>query len=137
MLVELVERRMVEDISKYLGKFTGSRMEPPSFIVTPEELLSYIHLPVGARTEPLKSVTWGMSMRGHKRGIIAGEGDDSTAPDGANAKLVRLAEVPKTEELLQEGEIQPLAQLSSNTENFRNNLQQQEGRYFTFFRRNG
>ena len=47
MLLELIDRRMVEDISEYLSRYTGSRLEPPSFIVTPEELKSYIHLPVG------------------------------------------------------------------------------------------
>ena len=54
MLLELVDRRMVVDISEYFDRYTGSRMEPPSFLVTPEELQSYIHLPAGEVAESLQ-----------------------------------------------------------------------------------
>jgi hypothetical protein len=53
MLIELVDRRMVQDISKYLDCYTRSRPEPPSFIVTPEELQSHVHLPAGETDVPL------------------------------------------------------------------------------------
>ena len=39
MLLELVDRRMVVDIAEYFDRYTRSRMEPPSFLVTPEELI--------------------------------------------------------------------------------------------------
>ena len=37
MLAELVERRMVEDVSSYIMSYASSRLEPPSFLVTQEE----------------------------------------------------------------------------------------------------
>jgi hypothetical protein len=51
ILLELVDRRMVVDISKYFDRYTRSRLEPPSFLVTPEELQSYVHLPAGENTQ--------------------------------------------------------------------------------------
>jgi len=69
MLLELVDRRMVEDISEYLSRYTGSRLEPPSFMVTPEELRSYIHLPAGEGVkESLHSLKWGDTEEGIRQG---------------------------------------------------------------------
>jgi hypothetical protein len=39
ILIELVERRMVEDISEYLMRYAGSRLEPPSFLISASSLL--------------------------------------------------------------------------------------------------
>lgn len=61
MLVELVERRMVTDIGRYMAKYGGVRHESPSFIVTPEEFPSYIHLPAPPSASALSSVTWGLT----------------------------------------------------------------------------
>jgi len=63
VLLELVDRRMVEDISKYLDGYTKSRLEPPSFMVTPEELQSYVHLPAGETAMSLSSLDGGTSTR--------------------------------------------------------------------------
>ena len=38
MLVELVERRMVEDVSPYIMSYSRSRLESPSFLLTQEEI---------------------------------------------------------------------------------------------------
>ena len=64
MLLELVDRRMVADISEYLDRYTRSRLEPPSFLVTPEELQSYVHLPAGELAASLRSLEGGTSTRG-------------------------------------------------------------------------
>jgi hypothetical protein len=115
MLLELVDRRMVEDISEYLDGYTKSRVEPPSFIVTPEELPSYVHLPAGERVGSLASLTWGAFTRGLTRGRVAGEKGSSGARDDITTSLVRLARVPKIEKVLEDSEVQPLAHLASGT----------------------
>jgi hypothetical protein len=115
MLLELVHRRMVEDISKYLDGYTGSRLEPPSFIVTPEELQSYVHLPAGERTESLCSLTWGTLARGFTRGKIVGQKGNSGAQDTVTTTLVRLTKIPKVEETLEDSAVQPLTHLASTT----------------------
>jgi hypothetical protein len=115
MLLELVDRRMVEDISEYLDSYTKSRVEPPSFIVTPEELPSYVHLPAGERAGSLASLTWGTFTRGLTRGRVAGEKGSSGARDDITTTLVRLARVPKIEKVLEDSEVQSLAHLASST----------------------
>jgi hypothetical protein len=120
MLPELVNRRMVEDISKYLDDYTKSRVEPPSIIVTPEELVSYVHLPAGERVDSLTSMTWGTSARGLTRGKMNdGEAGDETGKQDDKPRvtgtIVKLSRVPKIEKVLIESEIQPLAHLASNT----------------------
>lgn len=47
VLLELVRRRFVTDISWYFRKYSGSRMEPPSLILAAEDLGNYVHLPLG------------------------------------------------------------------------------------------
>jgi hypothetical protein len=112
MLLELVNRRMVEDISKYLDGYTKSRLEPPSFIVTPEELKLYTHLPTGERTESLRSVIWGTPTRAFTPGRID-VGAENREDNGAPARLVRLAKIPKYEKILEDVSVQPLDHLAS------------------------
>jgi hypothetical protein len=56
VLLELVRRRFVTDISWYLRKYSGSRMESPSLILAAEDLGNYVHLPVGNITDHLSSL---------------------------------------------------------------------------------
>jgi hypothetical protein len=56
VLLELVRRRFVTDISWYFRKYSGSRMESPSLILVAEDLGNYVHLPVGNITEHLSSL---------------------------------------------------------------------------------
>ena len=112
MLLELVERRMVEDISKYLGGYTRSRLEPPSFIVTPEELQSYVHLPAGETAMSLSSLAGGTSTRGFTPAAV--DGEDANLGE-VSSSLVRLMAVPKMEKALEDGSVQPLAHLASST----------------------
>jgi hypothetical protein len=115
MLLELVDRRMVEDISKYLDGYTKSRLEPPSFIVTPEELQSYVHLPAGETASSLPSLEGGTSTRAFILANIAGEKTISSGGDEISSKLVRLVKVPKNEKTLEDASVQPLAHLAAST----------------------
>jgi hypothetical protein len=117
MLLELIDRRMVEDISEYLSRYTGSRLEPPSFIVTPQELMSYIHLPAGEEAESLlHSVRWGPSKKAFGKGQLGRQQPAySGGPPTVPGELVRIAEVPRTKEILDDSEILPFSHLSSPT----------------------
>jgi len=101
MLLELVDRRMVEDISEYLRRYTGSRLEPPSFIVTPEELMSFIQLPAGEEAQSaLKSVNWGPSKKAFGKGQIGGkEAAYSGGPPVVPAALLKIAQIPRTKDV--------------------------------------
>lgn len=114
MLLELVDRRMVEDISRYLDSYTGSRVEPPSFLLTPEELPCYVHLPAGNRVGSLNSLSWGTFGRGLILGNVTGEGQ-AKSRDDIDTNLVRLLKVPKIEKPLEERDTEPLAHLASTT----------------------
>jgi hypothetical protein len=112
MLLELVDRRMVQDISKYLDSYTKSRLEPPSFIVTPEELQSYVHLPAGETAMSLSSLGGGTSTRGFTLASVDGE---EANRGEVSSSLVRLVAVPKMEKALEDSSVQPLAHLASST----------------------
>ena len=56
VLLELVRRRFVTDISCYFRRYSGSRMEPPSLILAAEDLGNYVHLPIGNVTNHLSSL---------------------------------------------------------------------------------
>ena len=56
VLLELVRRRFVTDISWYFRKYSGSRMEPPTLILAAEDLGNYVHLPLGNITQHLSSL---------------------------------------------------------------------------------
>jgi hypothetical protein len=115
MLIELVDRRMVADISDYFDRYTKSRLEPPSFLVTPEELQSYIHLPTGEVAASLHSLQGGTSNRPFAKGNVADEETNSTEGGSISSKLVMLTKVPKNEEALEDTSVQPLAHLAAPT----------------------
>jgi len=112
MLLELVDRRMVKDISKYLDGYTKSRLEPPSFIVTPDELQTYVHLPAGETAMSLSSLGGGTSTRGFALASV--DGEEANRGD-VSSSLVRLEAVPKMEKVLEDSAVQPLAHLASPT----------------------
>jgi hypothetical protein len=115
MLLELVDRRMVVDMSEYFDRYTRSRLEPPSFIVTPEELQSYVHLPAGETAASLRSLEGGTSTRAFILARIAGEKAASGSGDGSSSELVRLVKVPKNEKILEDASVQPLMHLAAAT----------------------
>jgi hypothetical protein len=116
MLLELVNRKMVEDISEYLDRYTKSRLEPPSFIVTPEELRSYIHLPAGERIASLRSVNWETSKREFSKGKVGGgDPEYSGGPPEVPATVVRIAKVPSTKKVLDDSIVQPFDHIASTT----------------------
>jgi hypothetical protein len=114
MLLELVDRRMVVDLSRYLQGFTRSRIEPPSFIVTPNELQSFVHLPAGEVIKSLHSFESGTSMRNYDQGTTDKEKPkerDVPVP----SMLVRLVAVPEMAAVLEDKSIQPLEHLASTS----------------------
>ena len=113
MLLELVDRRMVADISEYFERYTRSRMEPPSFLVTPEGLQSYLHLPVGELAQSLHSLSSEDSKREYSEGKV--EDETSVQGDEINSKVVRFLKVPQTEKALEDTSIQPLTHLAVPT----------------------
>ena len=116
MLLELVDRRMVVDIAEYFDRYTKSRMEPPSFLVTPEELVSYIHLPAGEVAKSLSSLEDEESKRDYSQGKVEEDEETKASQSGdISSKLVRLVKVPTTEEVLDDSAIQPLAHLAAPT----------------------
>jgi hypothetical protein len=116
MLLELVNRRMVTDISEYFDRYTKSRMEPPSFLVTPEELVSYIHLPAGEVAKSLSSLQDEESKRDYTQGKVGEEEQTkATTSTDISSKLVKLVKVPTTEEALEDSAIQPLSHLAAPT----------------------
>jgi hypothetical protein len=115
MLLELVDRRMVVDISEYFDRYTRSRLEPPSFIVTPEELQSYVHLPAGETAASLRSLEGGTSTRAFILARIAGQKATADSGDGSSSELVRLVKVPKNEKILEDASVQPLMHLAAAT----------------------
>jgi hypothetical protein len=116
MLIELVDRRMVADVSWYLVRYTGSRLEPPSFLVTPEELRSYVHLPAGELAQSLRSLRGGTSTRGFTQGSVE-EKETSRNDDGdaISSKLLRLVAVPRMEKAVEDSSVEPLDHLAAST----------------------
>ncbi len=116
MLIELVDRRMVADVSWYLSRYTESRLEPPSFLVTPEELQSYVHLPAGELAQSLRSLRGGTSTRGFTQGSVE---EKETSPDddgdAISSKLMRLVAVPRMEKAVDDSSVQPLDHLAAST----------------------
>jgi hypothetical protein len=58
-LVDLVERNMVTDISFYFRRYTGTRIEAPSFVIPADQLVSYVHIPTGDHAKMIHSLNWG------------------------------------------------------------------------------
>ena len=104
------------DISEYFDRYTKSRMEPPSFLVTPEELVSYIHLPAGEVAKSLSSLQDEESKREFSQGKVE-EDEETKASQSSDisSKLVRLVKVPTTDEVLEDAAIQPLSHLAAPT----------------------
>ena len=111
MLVELVERRMVEDVSSYIMSYVRSRMEPPSFLITPDEIPYFLHLPVVKQDTFLKSVAWKQHTPGVDEGKVQGRESGPVAP--SNPRIFRLKEIPLITEPLKEPDTERLSQLPS------------------------
>jgi hypothetical protein len=120
MLVELVERRMVVDVSPYFMSYARSRLEPPSFLITKGEVPYYLHLPV-AKEGFLKSLTdWSSYSPDIQPGGVEGgegekEGSPATIPFSSRVKVLGMAKVPKIGEPLKDEQVERLALLPSTT----------------------
>jgi hypothetical protein len=117
MLVELIERRMVEDVSSYFLSYTSSRLEPPSFLITQEEVPYYLHLPVARTPDFLKSIGEKTAFSPEvPSGEVEMEGTQpatAAAATIANSKVLRLTRVPEISEPLKEEDAERLAMLPS------------------------
>jgi len=57
ILSMLVKRRMVDDLSWYFSRYnSGGRLEPPSFLLTTDDLPYYVHFPAGDFCSTVKSL---------------------------------------------------------------------------------
>ncbi|HEV2225555.1 MAG TPA: hypothetical protein VGR56_01975 [Nitrososphaerales archaeon] len=112
MLAELVERRMVEEVSSYFMSYTSSRWEPPSFMITQEEVPYYIHLPIAKQTDSLKSIIWKQHSAEVREGTVEGVLLKTGFP---HSNLVKLAKVPLIGEPLKEKETERLSLLPSTS----------------------
>ena len=109
LLLELVDRSIVTDISRYFESYTGARVEPPSFIVSADELPSYVQIPSGKQTDNVHSITWG---------------DASSSPriskeqkkNASSTTILRTRELPRWEEEPDENTTARLGHLASATE---------------------
>ena len=112
MLRELVERRMVTDLSSYFRNYAGSRLEPPSFVATPEEVPYYVHLPLAREKKSLPSLGFEQYVRDTEKGFI--EGGKPKGPAVApRSKILKLAKVPLIGEPLKDKEQEKLGLLPS------------------------
>ena len=113
LLIELADRRIVTDLSRYFRSYTGARVEPPSFIISADELSSYVHIPSGYQADKIHSMTWGgasispriSAMNGHTEGV---------AENGVT--ILETNELPRWGEELDENQMARLALLASDTE---------------------
>ena len=109
MLVELVERRMVTDVSPYFMSYARSRLEPPSFLITQEEVPYYLHLPVARSRDFLKSITDRTAHTEIASGTVEGSEDIPTGQGGS--RVIGLARVPEITEPLKEDAVARLGLL--------------------------
>jgi hypothetical protein len=112
MLLELVERRMVEDVSSYFLSYALSRLEPPSFMITQEEVPYYVHLPIAKQTDSLKSLSWKQHSAEVREGTVEGAGLKADLP---RSNILGLAKVPWIGEPLKEKDTERLSLLPSMT----------------------
>ena len=113
MLIDLVERRMVTDIGRYIAGYTGSRLEPPSFLITVDELPYYANLPWGRYVRAIKSVpVWAAYSPYAERGYVQGEVDPSAWK--STSRVVRF-DPPEMDDKLDEEEGRRIELLASNS----------------------
>lgn len=110
MLVELVERTMVDEVSSYFMSYVSSRLEPPSFMITQEEIPYYIHLPIAKQADSLKSLRWKQHSAEVREGTVEGVSTKTTLP---HSNIVKLAKVPLIGEPLKEKDTERLSLLPS------------------------
>ena len=113
VLLELVERRMVEDVSPYFMSYGRSRLEPPSFLMTPDEIPYFIHLPIAKEATSLKSVDFTQYSPVVPTGEVEGSGQSKLVL-GAT-KVSKLTKIPLIKEPLEKEETERLSLLPSPT----------------------
>jgi len=110
MLAELVERRMVEDVSSYIMSYAHSRLEPPSFLITQDEIPYYLHMPVAKQMAFLRSVRWKQHSPDVDEGQVEGGEPKASAAD---SRVLRLRKVPWVSEPLKDVQVERLSLMPS------------------------
>jgi hypothetical protein len=119
ILLELVRRRFVTDISWYFRKYSGSRMEPPSLILAAEDLGSYVHLPVGNITDHLSSLLPSEFDEEEHNGKCTTFGVGSGLNSGDNPYATRRKEDQSSiPDLLSLPVVEPQAEIKTSKGNF-------------------
>jgi hypothetical protein len=113
MLIELVDRRMVDDITRYIRKYNSDRHESPSFIITPEEFPSYIHLPAPPSSSALSSINWGLTAGSIETGTVWTEEEEEK---GTVTTIMEAVTLPKLEEPLPKEVVPRLKHLYSSVQ---------------------
>jgi len=119
VLLELVRRRFVTDISWYFRKYSGSRMEPPSLILAAEDLGNYVHLPLGNITDHLSSLLPSEFDEEEHNGEFTTFGVGSGLQYGDNPYAIRRKEDQSSmPDLLSLPVVEPLAEIKTSKGNF-------------------
>jgi hypothetical protein len=104
---------MVEDVSRYFRSYTGSRQEPPSFLITQEEVPYFVHLPVARTPDFLKSLgNRALYSSEIRSGRVEGA---ETKEDTTVGRVLWLATVPEITEPLDEKEAERLSFLPGSS----------------------
>jgi len=112
MLIELVERNMVTDISRYFRSYTGARVEPPSFIISADEMPYYIHVPYGTQANAIRAINWPEASTAQHGSM----GDVTTKKKSSASLVFKTYGLPKRKEALDDAAKARLAHLASATE---------------------
>jgi hypothetical protein len=116
MLSELINRRMVEDISEVSEQVHQIQARAALLHRDTRRTPVMRSLPRGGdgRVTPLAG-KGGTSKRGLAQGSVAVEETSSGRGDDISSRLVRLAKVPKNEKMLKEASVRPLVHLATST----------------------
>ena len=119
VLLELVRRRFVTDISWYFRKYSVSRMVPPSLILAAEDLGNYVQLPVGNITQHLSSLLPSEFDEEEHNGEFTTFGVGSGLQYGDNPYAIRRKEDQSSmPDLLSLPVVEPLAEIKTSKGNF-------------------
>ena len=136
MLVRLVRRRLVDDIGWYFARYHGGgRMEPPSFLLTTEELPYFLHFPAGDFAKSVKGIEFkpppNVSTESEKGEVVVFEGSEvDLKPDTTSGmSLLKIPTFPSLAEDLEDPQAGMLKQLATNSKRTFELIYDEDGRW--------
>ncbi len=108
LLLELVNRRFVEDLSPWARLYGGARNEPPSFLITPEDLPYYVHFPCGKFTDSTGSLDY--TMHSELPALV----HHVALPRSVGGTAMKIVKVPKLDLPLDEAQAAMLSNLATS-----------------------